>query len=217
MTTSPGHSQSPIDFRRSTITFVEHLPRIEFRYPELTDVTLVNIGSPGESATVRADVRPTAASLVLQDLRYDLQQFHWHTPAEHEIEGRKSALEMHLVHRAETGAMLVIGVFIDQGRANTALDPIFRQLPRFTGETRIVPEVHLAGLLPKERQSMRYSGSLTTPPFTEGVQFVVFTKAINLSIRQIGAFRELFKNGNSREVQPLGYREVLSDAVEFPP
>lgn len=72
--------------------------------------------------------------------------------------------------------------------------------------------VSLRGLLPDGRGSFRYPGSLTTPPFTEPVAFVVFANSITLSGRQIDAFRELFEEGNSREVQPLNGREILSDA-----
>ena len=69
-------------------------------------------------------------------------------------------------------------------------------------------------LLPDERESFRYSGSLTAPPFTEPVLWVVFAEAISISRRQIRAFQELFPDGNSREAQPLNGREVLSDAED---
>lgn len=215
MTIIPGMSQSPIDFCKNEIKFVDHLPRIDFSYPQGTDVTLVNIGSPGEFATIRADVPTGAAHITLSRIRYDLLQFHWHTPSEHEIEGRDTPLEMHLVHRRADGALLVIGVFIERGRANRALDPVFKELPEQPGGTRIVPNVRLRGLLPDERESFRYSGSLTTPPFTEPVAFIMFANSITLSGRQINTFQELFNKGNSRKVQPLNGREVLSDAEDL--
>lgn len=210
--TAPGRSQSPIDLNQSKITFVDHLPRIRFSYPQRTDVTLVNTGSPDEFATVRADVAPGAAFVTLSDAHYDLVQFHWHTPSEHQIGGRATPLEMHFVHRQADGSLLVIGVFLEQGNANSAIDPIFRNLPERPGETHDVPGVHLPGLLPRRRESFRYSGSLTTPPFDEGVQFIVLTEPIRLAQRQIGAFQKLFGKSNCRPVQPLNGREVRSDA-----
>ena len=66
--------------------------------------------------------------------------------------------------------------------------------------------------LPRDRSSYRYKGSLTTPPFTEGVRWIVLAHPITLSRHQIDAFRELLEEGNSREVQPLNRRKVLSDA-----
>ncbi|MDA0167397.1 carbonic anhydrase family protein [Solirubrobacter ginsenosidimutans] len=208
----PGSAQSPIDLRRSQITFVNHLPAIRFSYPRKADVTLNNTGSPGEESTVRAEVPAGAASITLSGTRYTLQQFHWHTPSEHEINGHRSAMEMHLVHGASDGSLLVIGVLIEQGRANRVLEPIFADLPAAAGETRPVAGVRIDDLLPDDVSSYRYTGSLTTPPFTEGVQWIVLAHPITLSKHQIHAFQALFEEGNSREVQPLNGRKVLSDA-----
>jgi carbonic anhydrase len=169
------------------------------RYPDSVDVTLVNTGSPGEFATVRADVPAGAARILLRGTRWDLLQFHWHTPSEHEMEGRKTPLEMHLVHSRADGALLVVAVFIERGSANRALGPMLRALPNVPGETRAVANVRLAGLLPDRRESFRYTGSLTTPPFTEPVRFIVLASLVEASRRQIGRFRELFEEGNSRE------------------
>jgi carbonic anhydrase len=204
--------QSPINLRRRRTTFVERLPKIRLRYPETVDVTLVNTGSPGEFATVRADVPQGAAHILLEGTRWDLMQFHWHTPSEHEMEGRKTPLEMHLVHSRADGAFLVLAVFIRRGRANRALGPMFRALPEVSGETRPVANVRLRELLPDRHESFRYTGSLTTPPFTEPVRFIVFADPTLASRRQIGRFRQLFPEGNSREVQRLNGRRVRSDA-----
>jgi carbonic anhydrase len=205
--------QSPIDLRESDITFVNRLPTVRFRYPQSVAVTLVNTGS-GEFDTVRADVPAGAAHITISGVRWNLEQFHWHTPSEHELEGRDTPLEMHFVHRRADGALLVLAVFIEQGAKNPALEPMFRRLPDEEDETRRVPNVLLRNLLPDERESFRYSGSLTTPPFTEPVLFVVFAESIGASEGQIGAFQELFPDGNSREVQPLNGREVMSDAED---
>jgi carbonic anhydrase len=208
----PGSAQSPVDLRRSQITFVNHLPAIRFSYPRKVDVTLNNTGSPGEEATVRADVPAGAASITLSGTKYTLQQFHWHTPSEHQINGRRSPMEMHLVHGAADGSLLVIGVFIEQGRANGVLAPIFDALPETDGETRPIAGIRIDQLLPDDVSSYRYTGSLTTPPFTEGVRWIVLAHPITLSKQQINAFRDLFHEGNSREVQSLNGRKVLSDA-----
>jgi carbonic anhydrase len=204
--------QSPIDFRPFRVTRVERLPRLALNYPDSIDVTLVNTGSPDEFATVRADVPPGAAGLSLAGRNWDLAQFHWHTPSEHRVDGRRRALEMHLVHTNADGGFLVLGVLIKRGRSNRALAPVFRNLPQQPDGTREVPDVRLPQLLPDRRRSFRYSGSLTTPPFTERVRWVVFADPIEASRRQIGRFREVFPEGNSRETQRLNGREVLTDA-----
>lgn len=212
MTDVLGMSQSPIDFCKNEIKFVDRLPSIDFSYPKSTDVTIVNTGSPDDFATIRADVPTGAAHITLSGVQYDLVQFHWHTPSEHEIAGRNTPLEMHLVHRSEDGTVLVIGVFIERGRVNRAIDPIFRELPEHPGGTRIMADVSLRDLLPDRRVSFRYTGSLTTPPFTEPVSFIVFTNPITMSGRQIDVFRNLFEERNCRKVQPLNGREILCDA-----
>jgi carbonic anhydrase len=204
--------QSPIDLRENDITFVRRLPGIGFGYPRRVDVELSNTGH-GEFDTIRADVPAGAAYILLGGVHWNLMQFHWHTPSEHELEGRDTSLEMHFVHRRADGAFLVVAVFMERGRKNRALEPMFAELPE-AGRSRAVPDVRLKALLPDERASFRHSGSLTTPPFSEPVQFIVFAEPVTLSSRQLGAFREHFPEGNSREVQPLNGREVLSDAED---
>jgi carbonic anhydrase len=179
-------------------------------------VTLVNTGSPGEFATVRADVPAGAAHITLAGARWKLEQFHWHTPSEHQLDGRHTPLEMHFVHTRADGAILVIAVFIKRGRTNGVVEPMFRDLPNQPNVIRDVSGVRLKALLPAERESFRYAGSLTTPPFTEPVRWVVLADSISASRRQIGAFRELFDEGNSREVQPLNGRKLRSDAQRLP-
>jgi carbonic anhydrase len=167
--------QSPINLRRRRTTFVERLPKVRLRYPDNAGVTLVNTGSPGEYATVRADVPVGAAHILLRGTRWDLLQFHWHTPSEHEMEGGKTPLEMHLVHSRADGALLVLAVFIERGRANRALGPMFRAFPDVSGGTRAVANVRLAELLPTgdsrsgtrdrspRRRSRSPSGSSSSP------------------------------------------------------
>jgi carbonic anhydrase len=208
--------QSPIDFRRGEIAFVRRLPAIRFRYPRRVEVRLVNTGSPGEFATVRAEVPAGAAHITLRGVRWELEQFHWHAPSEHEIEGRRTPLEMHFVHTRADEAILVIGVLIERGRNSGALEPMFRELPGQPNHTREVSGVRLRALLPEQSESFRYTGSLTTPPFTEPVRWVLLADSISASRRQIAAFRELFDEGNSREVQPLNGRNVRSDAKRLP-
>ena len=104
----------------------------------------------------------------------------------------------------------MIGALIKQGRANPVLAPIFDDLPAMAGETRPVAGVRIDDLLPDDVSSYRYMGSLTTPPFTEGVRWIVLAHPITLSKHQIHAFQELFEEGNSREVQPLNGRKIAA-------
>ncbi|MGH7630752.1 MAG: carbonic anhydrase [Gemmatimonadales bacterium] len=209
-----GAGQSPIDIRADDATSVsrQEVSALKFRYDRRADLVVVNTGSPDEFATVRADVAPGDAELRTGDRVFHLLQFHWHTPAEHEIEGERGPLEMHLVHRAADGGLMVVGVLVREGAAHAELARIFDDLPEPPGAQEEIERFNLARLLPHDRESFRYHGSLTTPPFTEGVSWVVLAQPIEMSAAQIEAFRELFEEGNSREVQPLNGRTIISDA-----
>lgn len=176
-------------------------------------LTVINTGSPDEFATVRAVVPEGAGKLRVKGVNYNLLQFHWHTPSEHLIDGRSVPLEMHLVHQADDGSesFLVVAVFLEKGPRHDELGKIFADLPASAGQSTAVGGFDLTQLLPAGRESFRYTGSLTTPPFTEGVQFVVLADSARLSKGQIEAFKSLFPEGNTREPQPLNGRTVLSD------
>ena len=138
-------------------------------------------------------------------------QFHFHTPSEHRLNGEEYAIEMHLVHQSSAGQLLVVAVLIESDDANKELREIFRDLPD-EGETNTVERFDLRKLFPAgEVESYRYEGSLTTPPFTEGVYWIVLDETLEMSSGQIDAFQDLFPDGNSRELEPLNGRQIVSD------
>lgn len=208
-----GLAQSPIDIRATGLSVVDNLPSLYFTYAGDVALSVINTGSPDEFATVRAVVPEGAGRLRVGGVTYNLLQFHWHTPSEHLIEGRSFPLEMHLVHQAVdgSGALLVVAVLIEQGPRHAELDKIFSQLPGTAGQSTPIAGFDLTQLLPDRRESFRYTGSLTTPPFTEGVQFIVLADSARMSKRQIEAFQSVFPEGNSREPQPLNGRTIWTD------
>lgn len=149
---------------------------------------------------------------------FDLVQYHFHAPSEHTIDGRSYAMELHFVHKSEQGELAVIGVLIEEGSHNPAFDPIWNNFPSRPGES-----LHLEGVsveiekfLPLTDGYFRYQGSLTTPPCSEGVQWLVCDEPIELSKAQIDAFRHIV-NHNARPPQPLhGRSVVLMEAVSIP-
>jgi carbonic anhydrase len=119
--------QSPIDIRGDDLQVVKKqaVPSLTFHYGTHATVDLENTGSPNEEATVRANVASGDAEIRVGDRTYRLVQFHWHTPAEHEVDEVRYPMEMHLVHKAADSSTLVIGVFLRQGAANATLAPMF--------------------------------------------------------------------------------------------
>lgn len=212
---SAMEAQSPIDIR-SNNTYYGNLPSLQFNLSWDTALTVINNGSPDVEKTIRANVNPGEGSLMLSGHRWDLAQFHFHTPSEHLINGHSSPMEMHLVFSDSADNLLVVGREIRQGFfKNHALDPIFSDLPQTTAETLHIDHFNLNTLLPGYLGSFRYSGSLTTPPFSEGVSWVQLASPLYLSGNQIEAFEALFPEGNAREIQDLNGRIVLTDVPLF--
>jgi carbonic anhydrase len=145
---------------------------------------------------------------------YELRQYHFHSPSEHTVNGRHYPMEMHLVHVSQDKKLAVIGVFIEEGRHNTAFDAIWSNLPQKTGQEVHIEnvQVDIDDMLPGNKTTYRYSGSLTTPPCSEDVRWFVYAEPIELSGNQIKAFRNIF-HGNNRPVQSLNDRSLLYDVV----
>ncbi|WP_431468923.1 carbonic anhydrase [Sphingosinithalassobacter sp. LHW66-3] len=146
-----------------------------------------------------------AGGFTSRDHRYELLQFHFHTPAEHLLQGRRFPLEAHFVHRREDGMLGVIGVFVQEGTANPALQAVLDELE---GERGAAARLAITNLLPQEPAVYRYAGSLTTPPCSETVDWFVMEQPITGSPEQIAALARLYAD-NARPVQPLNRRFIL--------
>lgn len=136
--------------------------------------------------------------------RYDLVQGHFHSPSEHAVDGTTYPLELHLVHRSAAGYLGVIGVFIEEGAANPALAPIISNAPAKAGGPVTIPGAtfDVAELLPKNVAHHHYSGSLTTPPCSEDVAWIVLDQPITASAEQIGALSAIMGE-NARPLQKV--------------
>jgi carbonic anhydrase len=193
-----GTAQSPIDIRN---TVKADLPALDFQYTAAAP-TIVNNGH-----TVQVNL-PAGSSLAVDGKKLELLQFHFHTPSEEAIAGKHTAMVAHFVHKGEDGKLGVVAVLIQPGKTNAAWAPIFAHLPR-VGEQITVDglSLDLAALLPAKKGYYSFEGSLTTPPCSEGVQWMVLKEPVKLGAQQIKAFRQLY-NANARPVQPLHGRVV---------
>jgi len=198
-----GHSQSPINL---TNPVEKDLPNIDFHY-QPTPVEIVNNGH-----TIQVNCAP-GSFMIIDGVRYDLVQFHFHSPSEHEIAGKRSEAELHLVHKSEAGALAVVGVMIEMGAYNPHFDPVWKNLPTHDGPaTKTNASINAIDLLPADQRTIRYEGSLTTPPGTEGVKWNLMVEPITLSREQLSEFRHIF-NGNNRPVQELNGRVIVKDTT----
>ncbi|MEV4312403.1 carbonic anhydrase family protein [Actinocrispum sp. NPDC049592] len=215
--------QSPINITRENVRVDPNLPQLRISY-RTTDVELEYIRKdqtdPAGCATrnheeTEEGIVPAGAGYVtLSGTRYDLIQFHFHTPSEHRFEGQSTPLELHLVHRSAAGRLLVIGVPLIPG-PRSAVDKVLAKLAPECGESVHLPKVDLNELLPPDRRTVaRYDGSLTTAPFSEDVQWFL-TGPKTVSPGTVARFQSLFTSGNAREVQPLNGRVVELDRPRY--
>jgi carbonic anhydrase len=194
-----GHQQSPIDIRE---TKEADLPPILFDYKS-SPLRIIDNGH-----TVQVDYAP-GSSISVGGNTYQLIQFHFHHPSENQIRAKKSELELHLVHSDVKGNKVVVAVLINPGRSNEFLQSIFDHIPH-SKEKEESSDVTLdaTNLLPQARPYYTFSGSLTTPPCSEGVTWFVLKNPVEASDSQIKIFAKIYEN-NARPVQPLSGRTVL--------
>jgi len=193
-----GQHQSPVDIVK---TDKVALPALQFDYKAGAPVIWNN------GHTVQVNV-PAGSKLTVGDQTYDLLQFHFHAPSEEAFNGKRYPMVAHLVHKTASGQLGVVAVLIRAGKPNTALAPIFDHLPR-VGEKISVDDLSLdmAAVLPSERGYYNFEGSLTTPPCSEGVNWMVLKSPIELSRAQIQSFQRMIKF-NARPLQPLNGRVI---------
>jgi carbonic anhydrase len=121
-----------------------------------------------------------------------------------------TSLEGHLVHADKDGNLAVVAVMFEDGASNPLLASLWETMPAKAGEKRSLPAgVNAAALLPAERSYYRFEGSLTTPPCSEGVRWLVLKSPVSASRAQVQRFAAALPGPNNRPVQPLDARVVL--------
>jgi carbonic anhydrase len=199
-TCSKGHEQSPIDIRGAHLN--KALQPIEFHYIA-GSLTLENDGR-----TIVAHVNP-GSYIVANGVRYELIEYSFRHPSETTVKGKLTEMEIQLLHRATDGRMAIVAVRLRENMdaPNAVLAALWPHLPKTAGATEKVTEmVNAGGLLPVDRGYWTYTGSLTTPPCTEGVRWFVFEQELPLSRNQMRAFSAIFRM-NTRGLQdPHGRR-----------
>lgn len=209
--------QSPVNVTPGAIRFDPDAPELDVTYGhsalELKYIRKDAAKPDGcttrdHEETEEADVEPGAGHVTVAGTRYDLVQFHFHTPSEHQFGGRGTPLEMHLVHRSAEGKLLVIGVPLVVG-AHSVVDDVLAALAPECGAPVEIAPINLNRLLPAySHHTLHYTGSLTTAPFTEGVEWYL-TGEQHVTAATIARFKGLFTAGNARATQPLNGRTLV--------
>ncbi len=195
-----GRNQSPIDLAG----FVEaELAPLKIAYkPGAADI--VNNGH-----TIQVDYAP-GSTLAVAGRTFELKQFHFYAPSENKVGGKQFPLEGHLVHADRDGNLAVIAVMFQEGAASALLAKLWEKMPGKAGEKAALPAgLSAAQLLPAERDYYRFNGSLTTPPCSEGVWWLVMKKPVSASQAQVGQFSKAVGFANNGPIQPVNARPVL--------
>jgi carbonic anhydrase len=194
-----GRRQSPIDI---VAPVRQQLPALQFQYRSAP----LKIANDGHTARVRF---ARGGQLVVGQETFTLQQFHFHTPGGDRLAGQAFAMSAHLLHKSKSGQLLALVVLFREGAENPTLAALWPRIPARVDGDHLVADatVDASLLLPAQHTYYRYDGSLTAPPCTEGVIWLVMKQTLEISPAQLTYWRARFAD-NIRAPQALHGRRV---------
>ncbi len=193
-----GQRQSPIDIRDGIKVDLEP---IKFDYRPST-FRIVDNGHTIQVAVGDSSITVTGKT-------YELVQFHFHKPSEEKVNGKSFDMVVHLVHKSDDGQLAVVAVLLERGQENAFIQTLWNNMPLEKNVPVTPPDVVIdpLKLLPTARNYYTYMGSLTTPPCTEGVLWLVMKQPVQIAPEQINIFSRLYPR-NARPIQPNAGRLI---------
>ncbi|KAL5231932.1 hypothetical protein ABZP36_030708 [Zizania latifolia] len=183
-----GEMQSPIDLSHRRVTLVRDLGYLNHTY-RAAEASIVN---RGHDIMVRFD--GNAGSVVINGTEYYLRQLHWHSPSEHTVDGRRYDMELHMVHESANKKAAVIGLLYEVGHSSDGflrkMEPYLRMIADKKDREEKVGVIDPRGARGRASVYLRYMGSLTTPPCTEGVVWNIVKRVRTVSKHQLELLRE---------------------------
>lgn len=196
-----GQEQSPINIARVTAS-AKDAPA--FNYSQAANLRITDNGH-----TVVYTPATSNNHITIDNESFELKQFHYHTPSEHQFGGQNYPAEVHFVHANNAGNLAVVGLMLEQGAANGIMR-ILLNGTQLSSENQVeftANKVNLSALVPAMPTFYHYKGSLTTPPCSEQVQWYVVKQPLALASDQLAIMTDLYQ-GNNRPIQPQGSRTV---------
>lgn len=199
-----GLNQTPIDIASEQV-IDGMLPQIPLDYATLKPAKIKNTGH-----SIQVDI-DSGGSLVVDDQDFALKQFHFHSPSENTINGESFPIEAHFVHQNSNGDLAVLAVLFSTGAADKTLTALWDQMPAEAGQSAELGDDALSAISTKNtiENYYRFNGSLTTPPCSEGVRWIVRKTPLTASAEQIETLKTALKHANNRPLQPLNARLVV--------
>jgi len=200
-TCSAGKNQSPINIENSHDA---KLPAIKFSY-NTAATEIVNNGH-----TIQVNIA-SGSYIQVDGQNFELKQFHFHTPSENKINNQSFPLEAHFVHADNNGNLVVVAIMFKQGKENPLLKTILSLMPTEKNQKNSLTKtpIDYAKILPDNKDYYLYNGSLTTPPCSEGVRWIVLKEPVSIIDTQTKQFKTVLHHGNNRPTQPLNARIII--------
>lgn len=197
---SAGTIQSPINIQSSAATATKNELKLNY---QLNSADIIN-----NRHSLQMNFSEEG-NITFEGKSYDIVQLHFHSPSENKIDNKEYPLEMHAVHQDKQGKLLVIGVLFKQGNANKGIQAIIDNLPEKVDEAIDIKDFNIYSLFPKSLSYYAFKGSLTTPPCSEDVQWIILKQPMTASKQQIEELGAILHH-NVRDIQPLNNREIKS-------
>jgi carbonic anhydrase len=198
---SEGKSQSPIDIVASSDI---DLPILALNYKTKSENVIEN------GHTVQVNIASGSTFSIEKD-KYELKQFHFHTPSENNINHQSFSLEAHFVHATKDGKLAVVAVMFEEAKENNAIiSKIWSKFPLKEGEKTelTLSTEEIQALMPSDKDYYKFTGSLTTPPCTEEVKWHVIKKPLSISKKQVKQFFDIYGHANNRPIQETHKRKI---------
>lgn len=193
-----GERQSPIDIRDGIRV---ELDMINFDYKP-SQFQVVDTGH-----TIQANFG-SGNYLNVSGKNFELSQLHFHRPSEERINGKGFEMVAHMVHKDRDGKLAVLAILLEIGEPHAVVQAIWNNLPLEKDEVvKALKTIDISQLLPKRHDYYTYMGSLTTPPCSEGVLWLVLKEPVQISAEQSAIFARLYPN-NARPIQKTGGRII---------
>ena len=206
-----GTSQSPVDIETGKVAgIINTTPDATLSPLNLAwKNSFSHVQYNGHTIQVNYD---QGSGIIYEGRGFDLKQFHFHSPSEHILDGKQYPLEIHFVHQSENG-ILVVGVFFEEGEENDQLNAIWKSAPieETTNHSELI--VKAQALLPKNLSYYHYEGSLTTPPCSENVNWIVLKQPIKASGEQLRFLQQRLGGPNNRPIQPQDGRMIGVEGI----
>jgi carbonic anhydrase len=197
---SMGKNQSPINV---TTSLDAELEAINPAYRSNSKEVLNN------GHTIQVNVE-AGSTLIVDGILFELKQFHFHTPSENHIDGKSFPLEAHFVHLDKDGNIAVLALMFEEGEENKALSKVWAKMPKGVNKKSALKLSDISeALLPKNRDYYRFNGSLTTPPCSEGVRWLVLKTPVSVSKAQVETFLHTMHHPNNRPIQATNARIIV--------